>query len=59
MFKLKSTHQQVFDIGGLHEGRAVPDGYVQVLRPFAHVSRAGNRGEVILVRRDRLEKVER
>jgi len=52
MLKLKSTAQQVFEVG------TASDGYALVLRPFSHVSRAGNRGEVMLVRRDRLVKVE-
>jgi hypothetical protein len=53
MLKLKSTGQQVFEVPV-----ASREGYLHVLRPFAHVSRAGNRGEVILVRRDRLLKAE-
>jgi hypothetical protein len=52
MLKLKSTGQQVFEVG------AAPDGYALILRPFGHVSRAGNRGEVIQVRNDTLVKVE-
>lgn len=53
MLRLASTGQQVFEVG------AAPDGYALILRPFGHVSRAGNRGEVIQVRREMLVSVER
>ena len=56
MYQLKSTGQQVFEIKPI-DGRA-RDGYTTILRPFGHVSKAGNRGEVVVVRDDKLTKFE-
>lgn len=56
-YKLKSTGEQVWEIPSLLENAHQGD-YRRVLKPFNRVSRRGHRGEVMLVHRDRLAKID-
>lgn len=50
-YKLRSTGAPCFKVPSMVTGRSpIPEGYIRICLPFGRVTKAGNRGEVMVVK---------